>query len=177
MTKSPRAIRILIIDDDHDYADSQAGYLKDQGYETVAAYTVESARDYLESKASEVNIALVDMFMERDMEAGLKLVGLISKRYPWIVSIVVTAYGDFDNAIKCMQAGSFSYIMKGTSPQGLITETVKKAVSQATIRLSVRDIRKVAEEILKRAHDIEGMLLRITDEVDIESDATQADEK
>jgi DNA-binding NtrC family response regulator len=177
MTKPAHAIRILIIDDDRGFADSQAGYLKDQGYETAAKYTVELAREYLESRASEVNIALIDMYMGRDKEAGLKLVSLISKRYPWIVSIIVTGHGDFDNAIKCMQAGSFSYIIKGTSPQGLITETVRKAVSQARIRPSVSAIRKVAKEILQRAHEMEEMLLRITDEVAVESDVTQADEK
>jgi two-component system response regulator YesN len=183
MTNPAHIIRILIIDDDQDFADSQARDLKDQGYETATAYTVESARDYLECKASEVNIALIDMYMGRDRGAGTKLVDLLSERYPSIVSIVVTGHGDFDNAIKCMQAGAFSYIMKGTSPQGLITETVKKAVERfrlGMIRPSVSGIRDAAEEIERKVHCIEEMLLRITDEGAVESHGrpvTQADKK
>lgn len=177
MTTMVRTIRILIIDDDHDFANTQVQYLKDHGYEAIALYTVESARDYLQSNGSEVSIALVDMVMARDGVAGLNLVQLMSTHYPWIVSIIVTAYADYGNAVKCMQAGAFTYISKGAAPQALITETVKKAAEKfrlrsrlATIRPSVIEIKKVAEEILQKAHDIEEMLLRITDEVDVESD-------
>ena len=179
MTKPGRSIRILIIDDDRDFADGQARYFTDQGYETTVQYTVESAREYLKSSGSGVNIALVDMYMGRDKEAGLKLIRFMSKHYPLIVSIIVTGHGDSDNAVKCMHAGAFSYIQKGASPQGLITETVKKAVEKfrlrsrlATIRPSVIEIRKVAEEVRQKVHDIEEMLLRITDEVDVKSDAS-----
>jgi len=186
MTNAGHTVRILIIDDERAFADSQSRYLTDQGYETTVKYAVESARGYLKSSGAEVNIALVDMYMGRDKEAGLKLVRLMAKHYPWIVSIIVTGHADLENASTCMQAGAFSYIQKGPSPQALITETVKKAVEKfrlrsrlATIRPSVIEIRKVAEEVLQKVHDIEEMLLRITDEVEVESgpgeDASESD--
>jgi DNA-binding NtrC family response regulator len=174
MTKPAHAIRILIIDDDRDFADTQAEYLKDQGYDTHVAYTVEEAKTHLESRARKVDLALVDMSMGRDKEAGLKLLSLISERHPLTVAIIVTGHGDFDNAVKCMEAGAFSYIMKGASPQNLITQTVKKAVERfrlGMMRPAVSAIREAAEEIRKKAHDIEEMLLRITDEPAAESHA------
>jgi len=181
MTKLARAIQVLIIDDERDFADAQAEYLVGQGYETSAVYTLASALEHLKDSGPKVNIALIDMYMGRDTEAGLKLVRLMSKQYPWIVPIVVTGHGVLDNAAKCMQAGAFSYIQKGASPQDLITETLKKAVEKcrmrsrwATIRPSVIEIKKVSEEIRQRAHDMEEMLLRITDEVDVESDSSEA---
>ena len=109
----------------------------------------------------------------------MKLVGLISERYPSIVSIVVTGHGDFDNAIKCMQAGAFSYIMKGESPPGLITEMVKKAVAygvknaiayggRSPVRVSrevVSDINEKIGVLLCALHDVQEAIQRMADEL------------
>jgi len=179
MTNPAHSIRILIIDDDRDYADSLVEYLRDQGYETAASYTVEATREYLGSKASEVNIALIDLYMARDKEAGLKLVGLVSELYPWIVSLVVTGHGDVGDAIRCMQAGAFNYIIKGESPPGLITEMVKKAIAygvksaiayggKSPVRVSrevVSDINEKIGILVRALHDVQEAIQRMADEL------------
>jgi DNA-binding NtrC family response regulator len=168
--KPGRNTRILIIDDE-DFADIQAEYLKDQGYETTAEHTVESAEERLKDSGSEVDIALVDMYMGQDKKAGLELVNLMSEQYPWIVSVVVTGHGGVNNAVLSMQAGAFSYIEKGESPQALITETVKKAVAYGE-KFPARVGRDWASDlsakvgVLQRAlHGVQEVIQRAADEV------------
>jgi hypothetical protein len=78
-----------------------------------------------------------------------------------------------------MQAGAFSYIMKGESPPGLITEMVKKAVAygvknavayggRSPVRVSrevVSDINEKIGVLLCALHDVQEAIQRMADEL------------
>ncbi len=121
-------MRILVIDDKDYYVNECCGLLEDKKYETIKAYSIKDAEDILCKKGDNINIALIDMFMQNDSHAGLKLVRLIRNRYPQIVPIVVTGNGNQENAAECMREGAFFYIIKDQTPPELLFQTINLAI-------------------------------------------------
>lgn len=168
MKEHPSPIRILVVDDDKDYTQTQSEWLREEGNETVGVFSEKEAREFLKDHGKELDLALVDMYMEAQ-DSGLKLVELIDREYPWVVTIIVTGYGNFQDAVRCMEAGAFSYIMKGESPPELIIETLNKASGHLSNRLRVipflQEVRAAINGLLQRVGCVEAMLVRIEDEL------------
>ncbi len=61
---------------------------------------------------------------------GLELVQYIQERYPNITTIVITAFGDMDNAIQAFRHGAFDYITKPLDFDAL-HKVIKKALSKS----------------------------------------------
>jgi len=106
------------------------------------------------------------MYMGPKKQGGLELVELISEKYPWIVSIIVTAHADFGNAVKCMEAGAFSYIRKAEDPPELKRQTILKATERyrQTARF-LREGSQLIRRLRKQLHDLEELIQRIADEL------------
>lgn len=141
-------MRILVIDDEETYARQQCEWLSMKGYDAIPLLSEEKAARFLAEKARDVDMALVDMYMETK-ESGLNLIKLMHDRYPWILCIVVTAHADFANAVKCMKAGSFSYIIKGETPNELILETIKEAGTPSRVKRGVAELVERLEELMR----------------------------
>jgi len=164
-------MRVLLIDDDLDYVNSQIGYLRERGHDALGKYSQRETVEYLEGHAKELDLALIDMYMEDDEEAGLKIVQLIDRRYPWIIPIIVTGHGDFANAIRCMENGAFSYIMKGESPPGLVIATINQASARLLsdrVRVSrpyLQDLKGAIDQVASKIDDMQELLSRMIDEI------------
>lgn len=161
---------ILVIDDDESYTNSQCEWLEGLGYDAFGVLSKKEAEDFLEKEGRTVEIALVDMYMETE-ESGLELIQLMQKSYPWIVSVVVTAHGDLNNAARCMEAGSFSYISKGETPTKLIRETIKRAENRRRClnalqktAIGVKELREQLDPLTTAIETILDILRRIEDE-------------
>jgi DNA-binding NtrC family response regulator len=122
-------MRILVIDDDPDYVNETCGLLTDEGYDAVGACAVEEAERILSQQGHDLSIALVDMYIDIDDEAGLRLVQHMRAMHPGIVPIVVTGHGNLENAAKCMKAGAFHYIVKEVTPDELLFQVIALAVA------------------------------------------------
>jgi DNA-binding NtrC family response regulator len=174
MAKGKDGISILIVDDEKDYADTQAELLRREGHEPVCIYSGEQAQHYLEMYSRKIDLALLDMYMGADHEGGLKLVELIAQRYPWIVPVVVTAHSDRENIVRCMEAGAFSYVAKDAGP-ALVVQKIAKAVerfrlgerSERLLRIGPRvtDLQEAMAQAMRKIHDIEEIITRIADEI------------
>jgi DNA-binding NtrC family response regulator len=160
--------RVLVVDDGEQYAMSQSGWLREQGYEASCAFSEQEARAYLEEHAREVDVALLDMFMEKP-DSGLRLVELVGEKYPWIVTIIVTGHGEFDNAVRCMEAGAFSYIMKDESPLDLILQTLKKGLASKARRIGpfVGEALSLIDDTMQKNHELQALLARISEELSV----------
>jgi DNA-binding NtrC family response regulator len=160
--------RILVVDDDRAFAQSQADLLRRHGYEVTCAHSESEARQCLVERADGVDIALLDMRMD-EAETGLTLVKLIAEQYPGIVSVVVTGYGEIDNAVQCMEAGAFNYITKGETPAKIVLQIVAKAADYQQrlrgIEAGFRDTMEVVERLLKDLDDARAALYRVGGEL------------
>jgi PAS domain S-box-containing protein len=100
--------RILIVDDDVDFALSLLDVLESRGYQVEIAHDVPSGRE----KAEQLNaqVALVDIRLRRD--SGINLIAQLQEINPAILCVMVTAYAAADNAIEAIHKGAYDYLQK-----------------------------------------------------------------
>jgi len=165
-------MRILVIDDSKTYVDECCGLLEDQNYLTSKAYSVKEAEELLSKESNDINIALIDMYMQNDPKAGLKLVKLIQNNYHQIVPIVVTGNVNLDDAAECMEEGAFFYIIKDQTPAKLLFQIIKIAESRYRTIVSTKKLPDSLNELLKffeivnaTNHSFSEVIKRIREEV------------
>jgi DNA-binding NtrC family response regulator len=167
-------MKILVVDDDTSFTNKESEWLEIEGYQVIKAYSEVIARKILTEFNEIILVALIDMRMESE-DSGLNLVKLIKARYPWIVTIIVTANGNLENAARCMENGCFSYIIKGETPPALIRQTLKKAIEQNRYIVSIPRLRAGLTELFiqftdfslkmgKQIEQISNISQRIEDE-------------
>ncbi len=119
--------RILLIDDDDDFASSLTAVLEAHGYEvTQAADGVEGTE--LSAKQA-FDLILTDFKMPR--MGGMQVLQNIRASRPHTPIILMTAFSTTDRAIEATKAGAFDYLMKPFDPPELLA-TINRALSAAS---------------------------------------------
>jgi signal transduction histidine kinase len=106
--------RLLIVDDDQDFAASLAGLLALEGYEVLVAHDIATAL----TLAPRAAVALVDIRLGRD--DGVKLAADMLERDPKLLVVMITAYASVQTAIKALRAGVYDYLCKPFEPDDLL---------------------------------------------------------
>ncbi len=113
---------ILIVDDESEMRVALETTLKREGYPYVSA---EDGAEALEKfKNGSFDLVISDVRMPR--LDGVNLLREIKQRAPETAVIMMTAYGDIDNAVETMKMGAFDYLLKPFSADILIS-TVNRA--------------------------------------------------
>ncbi|WP_299626995.1 response regulator [Pelagibius sp.] len=133
--------RVLVVDDDHDFADSLCHFLRLEGYEAKQAYSITAAQQALDDYPAEV--ALIDIRMGE--QSGLSLVSDFRGRSPEVTCILMTAFASADSAIEALQKGAYDYLCKPFYPETLIA-TLERCFE----RMSLARGREEAEAALRR---------------------------
>src|SRR5262245_55382560 len=120
--------RVLIVDDDRDFADSLCNVLKLDGYRVRTAYDLADAAAALDDFPADV--ALVDIKMGE--QNGLALVRDLKQRYPEVMCIIVTAYASAESAIQALQEGAYDFLCKPFYPEDL-TATLERCFERITL--------------------------------------------
>jgi Response regulator containing CheY-like receiver, AAA-type ATPase, and DNA-binding domains len=118
--------RILIIDDEPGIRESVAMILEYEGYETDAA---ESGEDGIELvRSGQFDAILLDINMPGiDGFETLKRIKEIDKN---LNIVIISAYGNIENAIKATRTGAFDFLEKPVDRDKLLI-TVRNASEQA----------------------------------------------
>lgn len=127
--------KVLIVDDDTRFANDIASLLKEQ-YQIQMAI---SGRGCLEAlKKGDVSVVLLDMKLP-DFN-GVELVERIHKEVdPLIPIIIVTNYGQIENAVEAMRRGAEDFMQKGFNIN-LLTEKIHKALESRALKMRVRSL-------------------------------------
>ncbi len=132
--------RVLVVDDDVDFANGLRDLLESRGY------TIEIANDArAASKAAKTfdpEVALLDIRLGRT--SGVDLAADLKRRRPDLICIMVTAYAEIDSAVGALRAGTDDYLRKPFQPAELFA-TLERA--SANLRL-LRE-KQAAEDALK----------------------------
>jgi CheY-like chemotaxis protein len=108
--------RILIADDNRDWADGLALLLKDQGYSVRAVYdgreAVEAAREF------KPDVVILDVAMPK--MTGYEVSRVFSREAARPVTIAVTGWPRESGKLDAEIAGFDHYLGKGAGPQGIL---------------------------------------------------------
>lgn len=165
---------ILVIEDDSTLNESVCALLTKNRYTPIPAKSEQEARSALKRHGDAIAIALVDMFLAvaagnpDDKESGLRLIELMTQRYPSIVKIVFTGHGDLNNADRCMQAGAFSYCIKSHDPDALLAKIKAAAVKcrrEQLLREGLRGARNEIIEVSGRLTNLIGTMERLSSKI------------
>lgn len=106
MPETPR--HILIVDDEENTRIGLSKLLTQEGFVVDSAASGHEALDYL--RGAHVNLVISDINMP-DM-GGLAFLKELSRNFPSINVIMITAYGGVESYLEAMNLGAFEYLHK-----------------------------------------------------------------
>lgn len=118
-----RKVTILIVEDDRDLREALVTTVEMSGLHCLSADCAEAAIPMLEKHSPDLVVSDVNM---PGMD-GHGLLAHILANYPGIPVILMTAYGQIDQAVAAIQAGAVDYLVKPFDPKTLI-QTIRKVV-------------------------------------------------
>lgn len=133
-------VKVFIVDDDKDMCRLLSDILKSEGYEV---HTAESGKKALkEIKVIQPEIVLLDIRLPG--MNGIEILKEIKKLDESIIVIMLSAYGDIQNAVDAMKIGEFDYFTKPFHNEEIILD-IKKALQTKHLEIEVARLRKNLE--------------------------------
>ena len=124
--------RVLIIDDDNTARKGLFFILRSFVEEVLQAESVIDAKKLLASERFDVIISDLRLPEEKD---GINLVKNIKQTHPLTPTLMITAFGSVDSAVKAIKAGAFDYLTKDFTKEEIVLK-VKKMLETRKLWLS-----------------------------------------
>ena len=130
--------RILCVDDEDDVRNALKRRLEREGHEVHTASGVKEGIEAIQNSSPSYDAVITDMSME-DGDSGIRMLKAAVGHDIFTEVIVLTAYGNVQNAVECMQMGAFDYVEKnlpGADVFDLLSIKLERALAQrhATVR-------------------------------------------
>jgi two-component system response regulator AtoC len=119
-------MRVLVVDDEKNIRESIQHFLNTENIETVTAENGLSAKRLLQEQVFSAGI--VDLRMP-GMD-GLELLKWIREEGPRLPVIMISAYGEVQDAVEAMKLGAQDYVIKPFDPEELIVRLNKIVENQ-----------------------------------------------
>jgi signal transduction histidine kinase len=136
--------RLLIVDDDADFAESLLDFLEPAGYTVSFADTAERA--HLSLRSFEAHVALLDIRL--GASSGVDLYASLKVEQPNLIGVIMTAHVDSKTAIEALRNGAYDYVDKSCHPSELLA-----VLDRCFEKLQLRAEREAAHEALLIAKD------------------------
>jgi signal transduction histidine kinase len=143
-----RAWRLLVVDDDVDFAESLVKLLGLEGHETQVAHDAATACALLAHWTPDV--ALVDIRLGRD--DGVALVGDIHRLAPEAVVVMMTAYASLETAVGALKASAYDFMIKP-----FFSYDLDRTLGRCFERLRLVAERDAAEDRLRKAQRLDAL--------------------
>lgn len=128
---------ILIADDEIEIREALARIVKKQGYIPQFASDGREALDLLQS--SEVDVLIADLRMPR--MNGIELLKATKTIKPDIEVILLTGYGNVEDAVEAIKAGAYDFISKPPR-KALIERAITRAMERRMLTLENQQLRE-----------------------------------
>ncbi len=149
------ADRILVIDDDPDFAEGMDLLLTPEGYKVELAHSAAEASSRIVDFPADV--ALIDIRLSSS--SGISLIRTLKRQNPNILCVMMTAYASTDTAIEALREGAYGYLVKPFGGDELLLTVQRcferlnlekeKAAVGAALRSRNRDVEEALEELEK----------------------------
>jgi DNA-binding NtrC family response regulator len=135
---------ILIVDDEPGLRKGLGKILMLQEFTVHEAADIRQAREILHS--CEVDLVLLDLKL--DGESGLDFLKELGQEEPLLPVIMITAYGNIENAVECLKAGAINYILKPID-KDLLLSVVEKEIDSASLRMENLGLRQTLAKLTR----------------------------
>ncbi len=133
--------RVLVVDDDSDFAEGLGAVLELHGYTVAHAHDSKSAM----AAAAEFHPDMAILDIRLGAESGLDLLDMLRKGFPELVCIMATAFAETDTAIQAVKSGAYDYLRKP-----LFAEEVLAVLKRCDEALDLRESKEAAQDELRR---------------------------
>jgi len=137
--------RVLIVDDDVDFAESLSDMLLAEQYAARVAHNAGDA--LLEADAFDPQVALLDIRLPMGSGDGVDLLAALKQKHPDMLGIIITAYADTETAIKALHTDAYDYLRKPLYFQELAA-TLRRCFERI-------DLEEKNRQVLAALHDSE----------------------
>ena len=139
------ARRILIVDDDEDYAASLGDLLGSRGHHVVTAANETEARDAL--AAFDPPVAMIDITLGR--ASGMALLARLMEERPNLICVMITARADVETAVAALREGAYDFYVKTTGIDELLA-----VLNRCFEKHELQQQKLIAHEALRRAKEM-----------------------
>jgi two-component system nitrogen regulation response regulator NtrX len=137
---------ILVVDDEPSIVQTLAGILQDEGFEVLTAADGETALQVVEEESPD--LVLLDIALP-GMD-GLEVLTQLKEQQPLLPVVMVSAYGNVENAVKATRLGAYDFIEKPPHADKIVL-TVRNALEMTRLaeeNLQLRRRTVATEEIV-----------------------------
>lgn len=139
-------IKVLLVDDEKDFADALAQRLEIRGFSMKVAYSGDTAIEIL--SGNDMDVVIMDIKMP-GME-GIEALERVKSMNPLIEVVMLTAHGSLGEAIRTMKIGAHDFLMKPAP----IDDIIEKITAAAEIKAAHEErIRKAQAKANNKASD------------------------
>ena len=150
-------LRVLLIDDDRDFADGLYDLLEPRGYRIDVAYTAEEARRRLAD--FDAQVALVDVRL--GAQSGVDLARELKRIRPDALCVMVTAHADLHNTIASLQEGVFDFLRKPFEPAELFV-AMDRCAQRIRLQREKAEVEAQREKLIAKLEAQNAELERFT---------------
>ncbi|MEZ6139784.1 MAG: sigma 54-interacting transcriptional regulator [Zavarzinella sp.] len=134
-------LRVLVVDDEVDHAETVAEILDQQGYSTVVATTGKAALQLI--REDDFDLILTDLRMGE--VNGIAIVREVQTTQSDAYVVVISGQTDVKTAIQALKEGADQYLLKPLDINELLT-IVHKSANELIRRRTIRELRKQLDE-------------------------------
>jgi diguanylate cyclase (GGDEF)-like protein len=136
---APLPLKLLVVDDDLALAQQIAQEASIWGMQAQVVTTIEKAEKFLNDFS--YNAILLDLNFSGSAKTGLKFLATISRKYPNIPVIILTAEGIFEKRVEAARLGSRCFLQKPLAPSQVLAAVaqVLEQTSRSIARILIVD--------------------------------------
>ncbi|MFI5299021.1 MAG: HD domain-containing phosphohydrolase [Polyangiales bacterium] len=144
--------RVLVVDDEKFIRDILADFLGMEGYEVRTAEDGHAALH--EMQRSPYDVIVSDLKMPR--MGGIELLDEVGRRWPNVLTVIMTGFGTVETAIDAMKRGAYDYVLKPFKVEEVV-HIIQRALEKQ--RLAAENLRlKEAVSLYKVSEAIAASL-------------------
>lgn len=116
MSDIQRGETLLVVEDDDVLRDRLCKAMRRQGFEALAAASIEDARRAVECAA--IDYAVVDLRLPDG--SGIEIVDALKRSNPETRAIILTGYGNLSTAVAAIRMGAIDYVAKPATADEIV---------------------------------------------------------
>ena len=144
--------RVLVVDDEKEFADVLAERLQIKGYQAQACHSGREALDTL--RDSEMDVVVLDLVMP-EMD-GIDVLNEIKKYKPQIEVIILSGKATHEDAIKGIERGAFEHLDKPCDDHKLLSSIDDARQRKLAFEKRLQEVLDSVQQALKNRQSRKG---------------------